>query len=262
MIEFIKKIAVEAGKISLAEFSLLRDENIDFKNDKDIVTVADRKVEEHIISRIREKYPDHGIFAEESGKSSTGSRFRWVIDPIDGTTSFVHGQPYYSVSIALQEAGRTICAVVNAPRLGELFWAEKGRGAFCNGEKMSVTRRDRLINSVLSTGFACLRANLPENNLPYFCKIAPRLRGIRRYGSAAIDLAYVASGRLEGFWEFELKPYDIAAGVLLVEEAGGHVCDFKGGKNYPEEGTVATNGKITTELLDLFGGKHSAQTNL
>ncbi|HBC87597.1 MAG TPA: inositol monophosphatase [Lentisphaeria bacterium] len=249
MINFIKSLSSRSGRLALAEFAKAGARSISFKNEKDLVTDADRKIEDFIISEIHRKFPGHDIFGEETGKTEKGSEYCWVIDPIDGTTSFVHGQPFFSVSIALQKKGRTIAGAVNAPKLGEIFWAEKGKGAFCNGRRVHVSRRDKLISSVLCTGFACLRANLKDNNLPIFNKILPRLRGVRRYGSAAIDLSYVACGRLEGFWELNLKPYDIAAGVLILEEAGGEVCDLRGKKNYPEDGILATNGRITREFL-------------
>lgn len=249
MIEFVKKIAVSAGKMAFAEFAKSDSLRIHFKSEKDLVTEADRKIERFIISEIHRKYPCHDIFGEETGKTAKGNEFCWVIDPIDGTTSFVHGQPFFSVSIALQKKGVTVAGAVNAPKLGELYWAAKGEGAYCNKKRIHVSSRDRLVNSVLSTGFACLRSDLKENNLPIFNKILPKLRGIRRYGSAAIDLSYVACGKLEGFWELNLKPYDIAAGVLILQEAGGAVCDLSGKLNYPDDGILATNGKITREFL-------------
>ena len=253
MIDFMKRISVEAGKISLDEYSRMGEGCIDFKSEKDIVTSADRRVEEYLVSAIKGEFPGHGILAEESGASLTESEHIWIIDPIDGTTSFVHGQPFYSISLALSRGGETICGVVCAPRLGELYWAERGKGAYCNGELIRVSTRDRLINSVLSTGFACVRQNLPENNIGNFCRVLPEVRGMRRFGSAAMDLAYVASGRLDGFWELNLNDYDVAAGALLVTESGGAVCDIRGGADYPRGGIVATNGKITDELLALLG---------
>lgn len=252
MLDFIKKLAKEAGDLSLAEFDSLRNSDIMYKGGKDLVTVADKKVEDFIVSEISARFPVHDIFGEETGRRHHGGEYCWVIDPIDGTTSFVHGQPFYSVSIALQKNSETIACAVNAPRLGELFFAESGSGAFLGDERLHVSGRSTLVESVLSTGFACIRSDLPENNLPYFSRIVPELRGIRRYGSAAIDLAYVAAGRLEGFWEMNLQLYDIAAGILLTKEAGGDVCDFSGGCDYPSRGTVATNGLITNELLRFF----------
>lgn len=252
MIDFIKNLASDAAQMTLTMFPAMGSSDIEFKNDKDIVTKVDKAVEDFIISTIKAKYPDHNIYAEESGRHLNGSEYCWIIDPIDGTTSFVHGQPFYSVSIALYQNGEPLAGVVAAPKLGEIFWAEKGKGAFMNGERIHVSSRDKLINSVLSTGFACVRAGDQINNLPRFSRVVPKIRGVRRYGSAAMDMAYVACGRLEGFWEMRLNLYDIAAGVLLVKEAGGDVCDFSGNPTFPENGTVATNGIITKELLSLM----------
>jgi myo-inositol-1(or 4)-monophosphatase len=242
--------AAEAGELLLREGSSYRAGGVEFKSAKDLVTASDRRAEELIVSIIRRNFPKHAILGEETGASGTNGEFTWIIDPIDGTTSFVHDQPFYAVSIALRKNDEPIAAVVHAPRLGETFAAEKGAGASLNGEKIKVSNAENLISSVLATGFACLRADLAENNLKHFNQIAPKIRGIRRYGSAAIDMAYVAAGRLDGFWELNLKPYDIAAGHLLVLEAGGEVRDFRGGTDFPENGTIATNGKITTELLN------------
>ncbi len=186
---------------------------------------------------------------EETGRSKSSSGYLWIIGPIDGTTSYIHGQPFYSVSIGLQRNGETIAGVVNAPELNEIFCAEKGSGAFVNGKKISVSKRAKLIEAVLSTGFACVRAGLKNNNIKNFARILPKIRGIRRYGSAAIDLSYVASGRLEGFWEMNLQEYDICAGALIVEEAGGKISDFRGGRSYPGKGLLASNGLIHKELI-------------
>lgn len=254
-IDFIKSLAQEAGTMALEQGKTLSADSLEFKNDKDIVTVVDKAVEKFIVERIAKAYPSHATYGEEFGRSrGVVSDYCWVIDPIDGTTSFVHGQPFYSVSIALRYKDVPVLAAVCAPRLGEIFYAERGAGAFVNGERMKVSRRAKLIDSVLSTGFACLRANLQKNNLDAFCRIVPKLRGVRRYGSAAIDMAFVAAGRLEGFWEMQLQPYDIAAGELLVTEAGGHVSDFSGRSDFPLAGTLATNGLINEELLPLLKG--------
>ncbi len=227
---------------------------IEFKNEKDLVTEVDKAVEDYLIDAIHRRFPSHGFLAEESGTAEGDGEHVWVIDPIDGTTSFVHNQPYFSISIGMRRNGEAVAGVVNAPRLGEIYYASKGGGAFRNGERIKVSTRNRLADAVLSTGFACIRAGLERNNLPLFCALMPKLRGIRRYGSAAIDLSYVACGRLDGFWEINLQPYDIAAGELIVREAGGAVVDLEGETHYPERGTLATNGRITKEFLDICGG--------
>ncbi|MFA7232285.1 MAG: inositol monophosphatase family protein [Victivallaceae bacterium] len=250
MIEFIKTLALEAGEIALRERKTLDAGKIFAKDsDKDMVTAVDRQIEDFLISRIHEKFPAHDIFGEETGRSGNSSRYCWALDPIDGTTSYIHDQPYYSVSIGFQENGITTHGAVYAPRLGELFTAQKGVGAWLNGEKIAVSPRNRLSESLLGTGFACIRANLMENNLKYFVRMMPLIRGIRRCGSAAIDLSYVACGRLEGFWELNLNLYDIAAGALILEEAGGKITDLTGGADYPEKGLVSSNRLIHDELL-------------
>ena len=225
---------------------------VDPKSEKDFVTEADIAVENYLIEQIKQAWPDHSILAEETGAQS-GSDWRWVIDPIDGTASFMHNLPYYSISIALEHKGAPVLAAVNAPALGELFFAEKGNGATLNGKPIHVSDCDTLTDAMLATGFACLRHNLAHNNLPYFNALAPRIRDIRRHGSAAIDLAYVACGRFDGYWELNLNAYDVAAGMLICTEAGGRVTDFSGHRtdNLPRE-ILATNGKLHDELSNIL----------
>ena len=247
-IEYIKGIATEVGESLSSYRGNIEKSDLKFKNDRDIVSIYDEKTEQFIIKSILKKYPEHNIFGEETGRTSKKSEYCWVIDPIDGTTSFVHGQPFYSISIALMKNNEIIFGLIYAPRLSEMFWAKKGQGAYLNNKKIYVSKRKKLIDSVLSTGFACLRAGLKKNNLELFVEIAPKLRGIRRFGSAALDLAYVSCGYLDGFWEQQLQLYDVAAGVLLVKEAGGEVCDYEGGNNYPKNGIIAGNQNITKIL--------------
>lgn len=252
MITFLKNLIFRAGQICLEEQTKLLPQDIEFKNAKDLVTLTDKKVESFLVQAIKSRYPDHDILGEETGRSGMSSRFLWVIDPIDGTTSFVHGQPFYAVSIALQQEGQTILGAVYAPALGQLFHGEKGKGAFLNEVPMQVSGTNQLLESVMATGFACLRAGMEPNNLPYFTKIVPRLRDIRRCGSAAIDLCYVACGKLDGFWEMNLNLYDIAAGVLMVQEAQGKVSDFSNGQDYPEKGIAAANPFLHPLLIELL----------
>ena len=249
---FLKNLILQAGEICKKEQKLLKPSDVDFKGKKDLVTIIDKRVEDFIVKQILKKYPLHGIFGEETGKKNLSSDYLWIIDPIDGTTSFFHQQPFYSISIAVQYQGQTIYGAVLAPRMDELFFAEKNNGAFLNDLPICVTQTDKLVNCVMATGFACLRSNLSDNNLKYFNKIAPQLRDIRRYGSAAIDLCYVACGRFDGFWEMNLNLYDIAAGAFIVEQAGGVVCDFNGNSNFPDWGIIASNKNIQKDLLDNF----------
>ena len=247
MYNFLKSIITEAGEIALEHKSRLADVQVNRKSAKDLVTEADVAVENYLVAQIQQAYPDHAVLGEESG-AHAGGDYRWIIDPIDGTTSFVHDQPFFSTSIALEHNGEIVLAAVNAPVLGELFMAEKGSGATLNGKPIHVSTRKTLGDCVLGTGFACVRENLPHNNLPYFNRLAPIIRGVRRYGSAAIDMAYVACGRLDGFWELNLKIYDMAAGLLIVQEAGGTVTDFSGDmENLPAE-VLATNTQIHNEM--------------
>lgn len=251
MKEFLYDIIKQAGSISLDFRTRLASLEITKKTDKDLVSAADLAVEAYLVKQIGARFPDHAILGEECGACGD-SEYRWIIDPIDGTTSFVHGQPFYSISIALERNGEIVMGAVNAPVLEELFFAQRGQGAVCNDKPIGVSQCDKLVDSVLGTGFACLRADLEHNNLPYFNAVAPHTRGIRRYGSVAIDLSYVACARLDGFWELALHSYDIAAGQLILEEAGGRVTDFSGkAQGVPEE-LVGTNSLIHEQLLGLL----------
>lgn len=238
-----------AGEICRAEQRNLQAADVERKNGKEIVTRVDREVERFLRERIGERFPAHGIIGEEEGRTHDDASHCWIIDPIDGTTSYLFGQSYYSISIALRIENAYALAAVYAPALGQLFYAERGKGAYLNDERITVSGRSRLDESVLSTGFACLRSAWEENNLTYFNRLVPRILDIRRCGSAAIDLGYVACGKYDGFWEMNLNIYDIAAGVLLVEEAGGVVCDFTGGDAYPEQGVVAANKPLAAAIL-------------
>lgn len=250
---FIEKIALDAGKLAMDEYVAL-DGNYKAKStEKDIVTEADRKVEELIVTRIKERFPEHSIYGEETGwDSNEDSPFCWVIDPIDGTAAYEHGQFYYSVSIGLMKNNKIIAGAVYAPRLNELYYAEDCCGAFLNGSRIHVSDRSELINSTFVTGFACLRANLPKNNLKAFCAMAPLTRELRRYGSSALDFAQLAAGRIDFLWEYPLMPYDVAAGVIIVREAGGMVSDFDGGEKFPERGIAASNGLLHDKILSVI----------
>jgi len=250
MRSFLTEVITRAGDICLAEQPSLTPKDLAFKSRKDLVTASDKQVETFIVQQIQSRFPTHGILGEETGRSRTAGEYLWIIDPIDGTTSFFHGQPYYAVSIALEKAGDIILGAVFAPALGQLFYAQKDRGAFLNDKPIQVSVTTNLADAVMATGFACLRAGHAHNNLEHFNRIVPRLRDIRRCGSAAVDLAYVACGKLDGFWEMNLNLYDVAAGILLVTEAGGTVCDFHGGPCFPENGIVAANHGLASILVD------------
>jgi myo-inositol-1(or 4)-monophosphatase len=247
MRNFLKTISIQAGKIALDYKARLSTFKIDRKSKKELVTVADVTVEKYLIEQIKQMCPDHSIIGEESGIHD-GNEYCWLIDPIDGTTSFVHNQPFFCNSVALKKNSEMILAAVNIPALGELFMAEKGKGATLNEKPIHVSSRNVLSESVLATDFGYK----PHHNLSYFNKIVPIIRGVRQYGSAAINLAYVACGRFDGYWELNLNIYDMAAGMLILQEAGGKVTDFVGTfDNIPTE-LLGTNGHIHTELSEML----------
>jgi len=253
LISFLKKLITRAGDICIKEQNSIKPGDVAFKNPRDLVTITDKKVESFLIQEIKKKYPEHDILGEETGRSGRSSRFLWIIDPIDGTTSFFHGQPFYAVSIALEKEGKIVMGAVYAPVLQQLFHGEMGKGAFLNDQPIKVSNTKHLIDAVMATGFACLRAGLKDNNLDHFNKIVPELRDIRRYGSAAIDLCYVACGKLDGFWEQNLNIYDVAAGVIIVKEAQGNISDYYGNTSYPEKGIVAGNSYLHPLLIKMLG---------
>jgi len=238
--------ALEAGKILLAEFE--RPVTINYKGEVDLVTQADRRSEQEIVSRLRKFYPQHTIVAEEGGGHDGDSRYRWHVDPLDGTTNFAHSYPCFAVSIGLEEAGELVAGVIYQPVSKELFTAARGEGAFLNEKPIHVSNIDRLGTSLLATGFPSVKRTR-NPNIHYYWNYTLRSHGVRRDGSAALDLASVACGRFDGFWEFGLHSWDTAAGVLLVREAGGMVTHFSGDPYRPGDyETVASNGRIHSEL--------------
>ncbi|HET7342310.1 MAG TPA: inositol monophosphatase family protein [Methylomirabilota bacterium] len=218
-----------------------------------LVTEMDARAEALIVDRLLGAFPDDAVLAEERGSQPGRSGRRWIIDPVDGTTNYAHGLPAYAVSIALEVDGRVELGVVYDPSHDELYVAERGAGAFCNERRLAVSRTDTLDASLLTTGFPYdIRVN-PDNNLKEYAAFATRSRAVRRVGSAVIDLAWVACGRYDGFWELRLGPWDVAAGGLLVEEAGGRLTDLMGGPldlNAPT--LLASNGRIHAAMLDVL----------
>ena len=227
--------------------------NVDLKGDKDLVTEVDRESERLIVEHLLACFPDHDIVGEEGHYPSSGSAFRWIIDPVDGTTNYAHGFPWFCSSIALEHKRELVVAVIYNPIYDELFTATKGGGAFLNGCCLAVSTRLALKSSLLGTGFPYDCASDPANNFANFIAFQTAARGIRRAGAAALDLACVAAGRLDGFWELKLKPWDVAAGVLLVREAGGSVTAFDG-SDYDvfNDRIVASNGRIHDEITALL----------
>ena len=230
------------------------------KQPNDFVTEVDRAAEAAIIETLQEAYPGYGILAEESGetagKGGRDTEFQWIIDPLDGTTNFIHGMPQYAVSIALAKAGIVEQAVVFDPNRNELFTASKGVGAFLNERRIRVSRRTKLGDALIGTGFPYREFDKIDLYLSIFKELAQKTAGQRRPGAASLDLAYVASGRYDAFWEFGLAPWDMAAGALLISEAGGLVSDLRGEANYLETGNVvAGTPKVFTQLLKLIEDK-------
>jgi myo-inositol-1(or 4)-monophosphatase len=226
------------------------------KRQNDFVSEVDEAAEEAIISVLREAYPSHGIFAEESGKRDADADYVWVIDPLDGTTNFLHGFPQYCVSIGLLHKGKPTQAVVYDPNRNELFTASKGVGAYLNDRRIRVSRTDKLEDSLMATGFPFKEVENLDNYLRMFRNVTRSTSGIRRPGAAALDLAWVACGRVDGFWEIGLSPWDMAAGALLVREAGGLIGDLDGNDGFLESGRVlATNAKLFSAMLQLLKQK-------
>ncbi len=252
MLENIKTISLEAG--SLIRESFGKNFKIEFKtNESNLVTEIDKASEKLITYYVKKNFPSHAILAEESGEYKNTSEYLWVIDPIDGTTNFAHGLPIFSVSIGVQKNGVTIAGVVYDVMNDILYSAEKGSGAFANSDKIHVSANDRLERSVLVTGFPYNIADNPENALEKFVALTRVARGIRRLGSAAIDFCYLAKGVFDGFWEVQLHPWDVCAGKLIVEEAGGLVTDFKGNNiDIYSEKFLATNGLIHNQIIDIM----------
>jgi myo-inositol-1(or 4)-monophosphatase len=239
-----------AGDIIVRHIELVDRIKVTEKHGNEFFTEVDVKAEQMIIKTILKAYPDHGIIAEESGTYNPDAESVWIIDPLDGTTNFLHGFPFYSVSIALRIKGRIEHGVVYDPVHHECFSATRGRGAQLNDRRIRVSKQTQLSAALLGTGLPSRNAAMAERYLPTFEAMFGKCAGMRRTGSAALDLAYVACGRLDGFWEFGLRPWDIAAASLLIKEAGGLIGDFEGGEDYLTQGNViAGTPKIFKSLL-------------
>jgi myo-inositol-1(or 4)-monophosphatase len=246
----IERIAREAGALLIEYFEPKI--KIEYKGEADLVTVADRKSEALIRQRIRSEWPGHDIVGEEEGFRDTGSEYRWYIDPLDGTTNFAHGFPVFCVSMALGNRQEMLAGVCYDPTRDELFAAERGQGAYLNQRPIHVSAVRNLAESLLGTGFPSHKRH-KNPNIYFYHQITLRTHGLRRPGSAALDLCSVACGRFDGFWEFNLNPWDTAAGVLMVEEAGGRVTDFRAGPfQLNGRETLASNGLIHDALLGEF----------
>jgi myo-inositol-1(or 4)-monophosphatase len=255
-LEFHLQTAIEAARRA----GQMLKENLDaareilYKGEVDLVTNFDNRSQQMIYDYLVKNFPDHDFIAEEGLDQEKGSAYRWIFDPLDGTTNYAHRFPFFSVSIALEFNGEIVCGVVFDPVRDETFSGKKNGGAYLNGGRIKVSAYDDLDKSLLATGFPYDVRESQENNIAHFNHFVTRAQAIRRCGSAALDLCYVACGRFDGFWELKLKPWDVAAASLIVQEAGGHLTDFKNREFsiYSHE-TLGTNGLIHQQMLDVLG---------
>lgn len=253
----MSEIAREAGALLMGYFRARV--KIEYKGDADLVTEADRASEKLILQRLRAHWPSHDVIGEEGAKIETGSDYRWYVDPLDGTTNFAHGYPVFCVSLGLAFQGKRKAAVLYDPTRDEMFAAELGKGATLNGQTIAVSKTANLTQCLLGTGFPSHKRH-KNPNIHFYHQLTLRSHGVRRAGSAALDLASVACGRFDGFWEFNLNAWDTAAGILIVEEAGGKVTGFHGqSMGITDRDVMATNGLIHSDLLhefaEIFSGR-------
>jgi len=256
MVNIAVKAARAAGDIIVRNMDRLDRLKITTKQNNDFVSNVDYQSEQAIIDILKQAYPDHGILAEESGIQDEKADFQWIIDPLDGTTNYLHGFPQFAVSIALKHKKRLEVGVIYDPLSQELFCASRGNGATLNGKKIRVTSHKGLHNALLGTGFPYYDQSYLDTYLETMKALMQKTAGLRRPGSAALDLAWLAAGRIDGFWEFNLKAWDIAAGVLLVREAGGIVSDFRNQEGYLESGDIiAAAPKVFPEMITIIQKK-------
>lgn len=252
----MQELAREAGSLLMSYFGKVA---IEYKGEADLVTKADRTSEKLIVEHIRRRWPNHDLVGEEGSRTETGSDYRWYVDPLDGTTNFAHGYPVFCVSLALDYKGERIAGVIYDPNRDEMFAAEKGSGARLNGAPMHVSKTPRLQESLVATGFPSHKRH-KNPNIHFYHQLTLRSHGVRRAGSAALDLCYVGCGRYDAFWEFNLNPWDTAAGVLMVQEAGGKVTNFTGQPfSLDSRQVLASNTILHDELLhefrEIFAGR-------
>lgn len=255
----LKKVLIEASLAGAAEITRFFQKEFAVSNKEgvnNLVTEADHASEKAILAVIKSYYPEHQVLAEESGEKKQSSDYKWIIDPVDGTVNFAHGIPINCVSIAIEYKGEIVMAAVYNPHMNEFFFAEKGKGAFLNDIPISVSNETKVIKSCLVTGFPYTYINMPNGPVEVFERLVKKGVPVRRLGSAAIDLCWVACGRFDGFYEHKLEPWDSAAGYLIVEEAGGKVTDFDGNKfSVYQHRVLATNGRIHEEMLGVINNQ-------
>ena len=251
---FAVNLAHKAGALLKEKFN--QKHEINYKGDINLVTEADKMSEDLIIAAIIQKFPDHGILSEESPAITGAGKLRWIIDPLDGTTNYAHGYPVFCVSIALENEGTTVLGVIYDPMREDMFVAIRGEGAYLNDKKIKVSSVRDISRSLLATGFPYDIRESKNNNLDYFNSMAVKVQAIRRAGAAALDLAYLAAGRFDGFWELKLKPWDTAAGCLMVTEAGGVISDIEGKKwHLQSPSLLASNALIQEQMIKVLSLK-------
>jgi myo-inositol-1(or 4)-monophosphatase len=248
----VAEIAKEAGEFIRQQRKIFSPDKIELKGLNDLVSYVDKTAEQMIVAVLEKLLPDAGFITEEKTINKTGERYNWIIDPLDGTTNFIHGLPVFSVSIALQEFDELVSGVVYEINLDECFYAWKGSPAYLNGQEISVSKSKILGESLLATGFPYYNFEKQQGYIELFTELMRSCHGLRRLGSAAVDLAYTACGRFDGYYEYNLNPWDVAAGILIVRQAGGEVVNFKGGNEcLNARELLATNGKLTHEMLQI-----------
>jgi myo-inositol-1(or 4)-monophosphatase len=251
--ENVITLVKEVGGFIRTEFQNFSQDKIEYKGLNDLVSYVDKTAETTLVKGLVELLPESGFITEEKTINKTGEVYNWIIDPLDGTTNFIHGIPTFAISIALKQNDELVFGVVYEINRDEFFTAIKGEGAYLNQKKIQVSKAETVADTLLATGFPYYDFTLQEAYLGVFKELMQKSHGLRRIGSAAVDLAYVAAGRFDGFFEYNLHSWDVAAGILLVQEAGGEVIDFTGGdKAIERRELLATNSKITSEILEII----------
>ena len=253
-INVMVKACRKAAKILIRDFGEIEKLQVSLKGPGDYVTASDKKVEKILIEELQKARPDYSILSEEVGEIKNDESFRWIIDPIDGTSNFLHGIPHFAISVGLEHNNEIICGIVYDPIKDEMFVAEKGNGSYMNNQRMRVSSRSKLKDCIIFSGGPRYSSEKKKEAFEEYKKFSSKVNiAIRKLGSASLDLAYVAAGRCDGFWQRELNYWDIAAGIILIKESGGFVTDFSGGNEYIENKTIiASNSKISTEMIEVL----------
>ncbi len=253
-INIMVKACRNAGKILIRDFGEIEKLQVSLKGPGDFVTMSDKRAEKILIEELSKARPNYSILSEEIGEIKNDEEYRWIIDPIDGTANFLHGIPHFCISVGLEKNKEIICGVIFDPIKDEFFMGEKGNGSYLNNQRMRVSARSKLENCIIFSGGPKYNSKDSHTILEEYKKISSKVFiPIRKMGSAALDMAYVAAGRCDGFWQRNLKYWDIAAGIILIKEAGGYVTDFKGTNSYIENKTLlANNSKISEEMIEIL----------